>query len=148
MAAADSFRVLGPVTDIGFNLVASPDGRAFGTGLNRPKLLRGRLPDPARTDEAIADAMQTADYLAEKAGLNTSDKFLNATTQTYRLLAGMPGMGVQRRYNNPRLSGMRMFPLSGFRRYLVFYRASETELTILRVLASEIVLQSLLRGCR
>jgi ABC-type lipoprotein release transport system permease subunit len=55
VAEADSFRVFGPVSDIGFNLVASPDGRAFGTGLNRPKLIQGRLPDPARTDEAVAD---------------------------------------------------------------------------------------------
>jgi ABC-type lipoprotein release transport system permease subunit len=55
VAEADSFRVFGPVTDIGFNLVASPDGRAYGTGLNRPKLIRGRLPDPARANEAVAD---------------------------------------------------------------------------------------------
>ena len=55
VAEADSFRVFGPVTDIGYNLVAAPDGRAFGTGLNQPKVLQGRLPDPARPDEAVAD---------------------------------------------------------------------------------------------
>ena len=86
------------------------------------------------TDDAVADAMQIADHLAEQAGLDTSDKFLNATTRTYRLLAAMPGVGVQRSYNNPRLTGMRMFPVSGFRRYLVFYQAGVAELTILRVL--------------
>jgi hypothetical protein len=55
VAEADSFRVYGPAADVGYVLVASPDGRAYGTGLNRPKLLRGRLPDPARADEAVAD---------------------------------------------------------------------------------------------
>ncbi len=55
VAEADSFRVFGPVNDVGYNLVASPDGRAYGTGLNRLKVLRGRLPDPARADEAVAD---------------------------------------------------------------------------------------------
>jgi hypothetical protein len=55
VAEADSFRVFGPAADTDYELVASPDGRAFGTGLNRPKLLRGRLPDPARADEAVAD---------------------------------------------------------------------------------------------
>jgi hypothetical protein len=42
VAEADSFRVFGPVDDVGYNLVASPDGRAYGTGLSRPKVLRGR----------------------------------------------------------------------------------------------------------
>src|SRR5947209_1569142 len=55
VAEADSFRVFGPVNDVGYNLVASSDGRAYGTGLNRLKVLRGRLPDPARADEAVAD---------------------------------------------------------------------------------------------
>ncbi len=55
VAEADSFRVFGPVNDVGYNLVASPDGRAYGTGLNRLKVLGGRLPDPARADEAVAD---------------------------------------------------------------------------------------------
>ena len=55
ISEADSFRVFGQVADVGPNLVASPDGRAYGTGLNRLKVLRGRLPDPARADEAVAD---------------------------------------------------------------------------------------------
>ena len=55
VAEADSFRVFGPANDVGYNLVASPDGRAYGTGLSRLKVLRGRLPDPARADEAVAD---------------------------------------------------------------------------------------------
>jgi ABC-type lipoprotein release transport system permease subunit len=55
IAEADSFRVFGPAADVGYDLVASPDGRAFGTGLNQPKVMRGRLPDPARADEAVAD---------------------------------------------------------------------------------------------
>jgi ABC-type lipoprotein release transport system permease subunit len=55
IAEADLFRVYGPAANVGYNLVASPDGRAFGTGLNRLKVLQGRLPDPARADEAVAD---------------------------------------------------------------------------------------------
>jgi ABC-type lipoprotein release transport system permease subunit len=55
VAEADSFRVFGPINDIGYELVASPDGQAYGAGLSRLKLLRGRLPDSARADEAVAD---------------------------------------------------------------------------------------------
>ena len=46
----------------------------------------------------------------------------------------MPGMGVSREYGNPRLKGMRMWPVPGFKNYLIFYRATETELEVLRVL--------------
>src|SRR5258708_4973970 len=55
LAEADFFRAYGPAANVGYNLVASPDGRAWGTGLNRLKLLQGRLPDPSRADEAVAD---------------------------------------------------------------------------------------------
>src|SRR5258707_5545336 len=55
VAEADFFRAYGPAANVDYNLIASPDGRAWGTGLNRLKLLQGRLPDPSRADEAVAD---------------------------------------------------------------------------------------------
>jgi len=66
VAEADSFRVFGPASDVGYNLVASPDGRAYGTGLSRLKVLRGRLPDPARTDEAVADFTMPGARIGER----------------------------------------------------------------------------------
>ncbi len=66
VAEADSFRVYGPAADVGYVLVASPDGRAYGTGLNRPKLLRGRLPDPARADEAVADFTMPHTWIGQR----------------------------------------------------------------------------------
>lgn len=36
-------------------IVATPDGRAYGSGLDRLKLLKGHLPDPARVDEVVVD---------------------------------------------------------------------------------------------
>jgi ABC-type lipoprotein release transport system permease subunit len=35
--------------------LATPDGRAYGTGLDRPKLISGRLPDPTKADEVAVD---------------------------------------------------------------------------------------------
>ena len=35
--------------------LATPDGRAYGTGLDRPRLISGRQPDPGRTDEVAVD---------------------------------------------------------------------------------------------
>lgn len=37
------------------NLVATPDGRAYGSGLDRPKVLKGRLPDPGDAFEVAVD---------------------------------------------------------------------------------------------
>lgn len=82
---------------------------------------------------AIADVMDTADYLAEKAGLNTSDKFLAAAKATYRQLASMPGMGSLRDYG-PTYPTLRIWPVSKFPSHLIFYQTTETELRIIRVI--------------
>jgi plasmid stabilization system protein ParE len=85
------------------------------------------------TAKANEDAITIADYLAEKASLNTSDKFLQATTQAYRQLAEFPGMGSLRDYG-PEFTGLRMWPVPKFLNYLIFYRATDTTLRIERVL--------------
>jgi toxin ParE1/3/4 len=72
--------------------------------------------------------------LAEEASLTTSDRFLEAVEKAYKRLAEMPGLGVLRDYGNPALSGMRVWPVPKFPKYLIFYRATDTELEILRVL--------------
>jgi toxin ParE1/3/4 len=45
-------------------------------------------------------------------------------------------MGVRREYRRPDLQGMRMWPVLGFRNYLIFYQATEDQLEIIRVLHS------------
>ena len=85
------------------------------------------------TAEATNDAITVAELLAGRSSLNTSDKFLNATTQVYRLLAEMPGLGSRRDYGQS-FSDLRMWHVPKFPKYLIFYRVTDTELTILRVL--------------
>jgi toxin ParE1/3/4 len=85
------------------------------------------------TTEAANDAISIAEFLAGRSSLNTSDKFLSATTQVYRLLADMPGLGSSRDYGQS-FSGLRVWHVPNFPKYLIFYRATDTELTILRVL--------------
>jgi toxin ParE1/3/4 len=46
----------------------------------------------------------------------------------------MPGLGVSRSFGNPRFSDMRACPLKRFEKYLLFYRASEETLEVIRVL--------------
>lgn len=86
------------------------------------------------TDEALRDAIAIADYIAETRDLNASDRFLNAAKAAYQLLATMPNIGVPRDYNNPAFVSMRMWSVPQFRKYLIFYQATENTLIILRVL--------------
>ncbi len=85
------------------------------------------------TELASYDAITIAEYLAGRSSLNTSDRFLTATTQTYRQLANMPGMGSPRDYG-PDFPGLRMWHVPKFPKYLIFYQVTETEVIIRRVL--------------
>jgi toxin ParE1/3/4 len=88
-----------------------------------------------RHEKAKTDLIQEAFYIAED-NLDASDRFLEATESAFRQLSEMPGMGVRRAYHRPDLQGMRMWPVPGFRNYLIFYRATEDSLEIIRVLQS------------
>ena len=84
-------------------------------------------------DEALFDVIDHAYYLAEES-MEISERFRSAMRETVEQLALMPGMGSRREYRNPRLAGMRMWPVSGFRSYLIFYIPTEEKIDILRVL--------------
>ena len=61
-------------------------------------------------------------------------KFREALESTYTLLSTMPDMGSTRDYHNPRISHLRMFPITKFENFLIFYRSTEEEILIVRVL--------------
>ena len=87
-----------------------------------------------QSEEALEDVIKEARYLAKKGGIDLSDRFLEATKTGFKQLAEMPGMGALRDYGNPALVGMRMWPVPGFRNYLIFYLRTEDGLEIQRVL--------------
>jgi toxin ParE1/3/4 len=84
-------------------------------------------------EEARFDAIDIAYYIAEDS-LEASDRFAEAVGAAYEQLADMPSLGVTREYSNPKLHGLRMWHIPGFPKYLIFYRATDTELRIFRVL--------------
>ena len=72
-------------------------------------------------------------YLAlrsERAG----ERFREAVSLTIEWLAENPGAGRIREFENERLTGLRSWPVRGFRKYLIFYRTIEEALNIVRVL--------------
>ena len=84
-------------------------------------------------DQARFDVIDIAYYIAEDS-LDAADRFVEAVDAAYWRLAEMPGIGSAREYGNAKLKGMRMWPIPGFSKHLIFYRATDTEVRIIRVL--------------
>ncbi len=84
--------------------------------------------------EAVRDVMGAADHIAAQSSLSASEKFLDAVKSAYQKIADLPGIGTLRDYKQPELKEMRMWRVSKYPRYLIFYVTTGTDLIILRVL--------------
>jgi toxin ParE1/3/4 len=93
--------------------------------MNRPRV---RM-DPA----ADADIDECFAYIAAD-NLSAAERFTNATQDALDKLAAMPGMGRIREFSNPRLQGLRSWPIRGFGNYLIFYRPIADGIEVLRIL--------------
>lgn len=71
-------------------------------------------------------------------------RFIDAVERAFARLAEMPEIGPVRQFRNPRLLGIRMWPVPSFRNYLIFYRIAADEIQILRVLYAARDLESAL----
>lgn len=60
--------------------------------------------------------------------------FREALTDTFQLLSIMPNIGSSRDFHESRFSGLRMFPIKKFEKYLIFYQSTDEELLVVRVL--------------
>lgn len=81
-----------------------------------------------------------------EADLATARRFLRALQRTCEALCDDPGLGSPRFFGNPALEGLRVWPISGFRRQLLFYRASDEAVEVVRLLHGARDLESLLGG--
>ncbi len=84
-------------------------------------------------DEARFDVIESA-YNIALDSIEAADRFVEAVDAAYGRLADMPGIGAIREYGNPKLKGMRMWPVPGFRKHLIFYRATDAEVRVFRVI--------------
>jgi toxin ParE1/3/4 len=87
-----------------------------------------------RRHEARQDLVAIFRYHAREAGLRVAQRFFTQVEATFTRLAGMPGMGAPYEYDHPALAGVRVFPVSRFNKYLVFYRPVADGIEIVRVL--------------
>jgi toxin ParE1/3/4 len=82
---------------------------------------------------ARSDLREIGLYLAKRS-LEVSKRFILAVNRTLEYLLGSPESGEKRNYSNPEYTSIRIWQVSGFSNYLIFYRVNETDLTIVRVL--------------
>lgn len=61
-------------------------------------------------------------------------RFLEAADQACALLASMPELGSVWETDNPEFAGMRVWPIRGFEKHLLFYRSLAEGLEVIRVL--------------
>jgi toxin ParE1/3/4 len=83
---------------------------------------------------AIADIERCATYLEENANPDVASRFRSAIMQAIDQIKFMPGSGSPRQVRNPRLSGLRMYIVPGFRNYLLFYLTPQGGPEIIRLL--------------
>ncbi len=84
------------------------------------------------------------EYLAVEAGLVTAQRFLKVLRRTCESLKETPELGSERTFAARRLAGLRVWPVKGFRRHLIFYIPSAEAIEIVRVLHGARDLLSLL----
>ena len=75
-----------------------------------------------------------AEYIAASSGGTVALRFYRSAEQTFQLIARRPGIGRRIPYRNPLLAETRMFVMKGFPKHLIFYRTSENEIEVIRVI--------------
>jgi toxin ParE1/3/4 len=62
-----------------------------------------------------------------------AERVLDAFEETFARLAQHPNSGVPYPTRNPKLESLRMFPVTGFRDYLIFYHVGADRIRIIYV---------------
>jgi toxin ParE1/3/4 len=83
---------------------------------------------------AWKDIQESAEYLANEGSGKIAERFLDAIDDLTHRLTGLPQMGAPCRFNNPLLRDVRRLPVTGFRKWMVFYQASNDGIEVIRVL--------------
>jgi toxin ParE1/3/4 len=99
----------------------------------------------SRKPEVRRDLVGLADYISRD-NLDAALRFLDAAERTFNFLAANNQSGQQCGFQQPEIAGLRVWPIEGFRNYLVFYRPTDDGVEILRVLHGARDIEALFGG--
>lgn len=92
------------------------------------------MPTVTKREAAQRDLVEHFVYLAENAGLDVAERFLNNAEASFKDLAQQPWMGPPLALKSPRLTGIRKWRVKDFNNHLVFYQPRANGVSIVRVL--------------
>lgn len=95
--------------------------------------------------QADRDLNNQFEYIA-KDNLEAAIRFYEAAFSTFDVLATNPQIGPTREFKDPQLTDVRIWLVKGFEKYLIFYRATNELVEILRVLHAARDIDSILSG--
>jgi toxin ParE1/3/4 len=85
--------------------------------------------------KARTDVIDIRGYIAQD-NPEAAEAFHAAFENTCATLLDLPEIGSVRNFGDPELKGLRMFRVSKFEKYLIFYRNTEEGVGVVRVLHS------------
>jgi len=83
--------------------------------------------------EALQDLAEIFDYF-DLHSETVADRFYVAVEKTVQQLLNFPELGERCRFHRPEAKGMRVWQVSGFSNYLIFYRINGDMLEVKRFL--------------
>ena len=83
------------------------------------------------------DILRQVEWYAERGLFDIARRFRASIQEAITALAAMPAAGAPRHSDNPRLAGLRTWPVKGFEAFQVYYLAQPELLIIVRVLHSK-----------
>jgi toxin ParE1/3/4 len=86
-----------------------------------------------RTDRSVTDIIEHALFIAREQP-DAARRFIDAAEDAIAKLALMPGMGAIRESTDPKLAGLRHWPIKGFRNFLIIYQPHRDGIVVVRVL--------------
>ena len=84
-------------------------------------------------DRAKSDLDDIADYIADDS-IDAALRFYQAAQEAFNRLADFPGAGAPHPTGNPIYDNLRIWPITGFRNFLVCYLPAPNGVEILRVI--------------
>ena len=81
----------------------------------------------------IQDLIEHATYISFD-NLDAGDRFLYSAEDAFRQIAKFPEIGRLSGFSTPSLTGIRQYPIKGFRRYIIFYQIYSDMVEVIRVL--------------
>lgn len=85
-----------------------------------------------KSSQASLDLIDIADYISRD-NPAAAYRFLDAAERAFDLLATFPLLGTATRFRDPRLDGVRLFPLREFNNFVIVYQPEDDGVFILRV---------------